>query len=76
MLLTCLQCETIFRINRFLLHLAGQPVQCMICDHIRTARLLTSGGRQDMPNLVPFPPKIRLPVMAVLTCVGLMTSLM
>ena len=75
MLLTCPQCETIFRVDRLRLHPAGQPVHCMICDHIRTARLLTSGDRQDMPNLVPYLPKIRLPVMAVLICAGLMTSL-
>jgi hypothetical protein len=30
---------------------------------------------QDMPNLVPYLPKIRLPVMAILICAGLMTSL-
>ena len=75
MLLTCPQCETIFRVDRLWLHPAGQPVHCMICDNIRTARLLTSDDRQDLPNLVLYLPKIRLPVMAVLICVGLMTSL-
>ena len=71
MLLTCRQCETIFRVDRLQLHLAGQPVHCMICDHIRTVRLLTSGERQDTPNLVPYLSKVRLPVMAVLICAGL-----
>jgi predicted Zn finger-like uncharacterized protein len=40
MLLTCPQCETIFRVDRLRLHPAGQPVHCMICDHIWTARLV------------------------------------
>jgi predicted Zn finger-like uncharacterized protein len=75
MLLTCPQCETIFRVDCLQLHLAGQPVHFMICDHIRTARLLTSGDRQDMPNLVLYLPKIRLSVMVVIICAGLMTSL-
>jgi hypothetical protein len=75
MLLSYPQCETIFRVKRLWLHLAGQPVHCMICDYIRTARLLTIGDRQDMPNLVPYLPKIRLPVLTVLICAGLMTSL-
>jgi predicted Zn finger-like uncharacterized protein len=75
MLLICPQCETIFRVDRLRLHPAGQPVHCMICDHIRIARLLTIGDRQDMPNIAPDLPKIRLPVMAVLIFVGLMTSL-
>ena len=63
MLLTCPQCETIFRVDRLRLHPAGQPVHCMICDHIWTARLVTSGDRQDVPDF------------AVLICAGLMTSL-
>ena len=63
MLLTCPQCKAIFRVDRLRLHLAGQLVHYMICNHIRTARLLTIGDRQDMPNLVPDLPKIRLPVM-------------
>ena len=61
--LTCPQCKTIFRVDRLRLDPAGEPVHCMIFDHIRTARLLTIGDRQDTPNLVPDLPKIRLPVM-------------
>ncbi|MGA0310348.1 MAG: zinc-ribbon domain-containing protein [Candidatus Puniceispirillaceae bacterium] len=38
MLLTCPQCETIFRVDRLRLHPAGQPVHCRICDHIWTVR--------------------------------------
>ena len=75
MLLTCPQCETIFRVDRLSLHPAGQPVHCMICDHIWTARLVTSGDRQDMPNFASYLHKFRLPVIAVLICAGLMTSL-
>jgi predicted Zn finger-like uncharacterized protein len=75
MLLTCPQCETIFRVDRLRLHPAGQPVHCMICDHIWTARLVTSGDRQDMPNFASYLHKFRLPVIAVLICAGLMTSL-
>ena len=75
MLLTCPQCETIFRVDRLRLHSAGQPVHCMICDHIWTARLVTSGDRQDMQNLASYLHKFRLPVIAVLICAGLMTSL-
>ena len=66
MLLTRLQCKMIFRVGSLRLHPAGQPVNRMICDHIRTVRLLTSGDRQDMPNLVSDLPKICLLVMAVL----------
>jgi len=47
----------------------------MICDHIWTARLVTSGDRQDMPNFTSYLYKFRLPVTAVLICAGLMTSL-
>ena len=47
----------------------------MICDHIWTARLLTSGDWQDMPNFASYLYKFRLPVIAVLICAGLMTSL-
>ena len=75
MLLTCPQCETIFRVERLRLHLAGQPVHCMICDHIRIARLLTIGDRQGMSNIAPDLSKFRLPVMVVLIFAGLMTSL-
>ena len=75
MLLTCPQCETIFRVDRLRLHPAGQPVHCMICDHIWTARLVTSGDRQDMPSFASYLHKFRLPVIAVLICAGLMTSL-
>ena len=74
-LLTCLQCETIFRVDRLRLHPAGRPVHCMICDHIWTARLVTSGDRQDMPNFASYLYKFRLPVIAVLICARLMTSL-
>ena len=75
MLLTCPQCETIFRVDRLRLHPARQPLHCMICDHIWTARLVTSGDRQDMPNFASYLHKFRLPVIAVLICAGLMTSL-
>ena len=75
MLLTCPQCETIFRVDRLRLHPARQPIHCMICDHIWTARLVTSGDRQDMPNFASYLHKFRLPVIAVLICAGLMTSL-
>ena len=74
MLLTCPQCETIFCVDRLRLHPAGQPVHCMICDH-QAARLVTSGDRQDMPNIASYLHKFRLPVIAVLICAGLMTSL-
>ena len=74
MLLTCPQCEMIFCVDRLRLYPAGQPAHCMICDHIRTAWILTSGDRQDTTNLVPYLPKIWLPVLAVLICAGLMTS--
>ena len=47
----------------------------MICDHIWTARLVISGDRQDMPNFASYLHKFRLPVIAVLICAGLMTSL-
>ena len=47
----------------------------MICDHIWTARLVTSGDRQDMPNFTSYLYKFRLPVIVVLICAGLMTSL-
>ena len=47
----------------------------MICDHIWTARLVTSGDRQDMPNFASYLHKFRLPVIAVLICAGSMTSL-
>ena len=73
--LTCPQCETIFRVDRLRLHPAGQPVHCMICDHIWTARLVTRGDRQDMPSFASYLHKFRLPVIAVLICAGLMTSL-
>ena len=75
MLLTCPQCETIFRVDRLQLHLAEQPVHCMICDHIRAARLLTRGDRQDMLNLFLYLSKIGLSVVAALICAGLTTSL-
>ena len=75
MLLTCPQCEMIFCVDRLRLYPAGQPAHCMICDHIRTAQLLTSGDRPDMSTLVLHLPKIRLPVMVVLICPGLMASL-
>ena len=75
MFLICPPCETIFRVDRLRLHPSGQPVQCMICDHIRIARLLTIGDRQDMSNIAPDLPKFRLPVMVVLIFTGLMTSL-
>ena len=75
MLLTCPQCETISSGDRLRLHPAGQPVHCMICDHIWTARLLTSGDRQDMPDFASYFNKFGLPVIAVLICAGLMTSL-
>ena len=55
MLLICPPCETIFRVERLRLHPSGQPVHCMICDHIRIARLLTIGDRQDIPILAPIP---------------------
>ena len=76
MLLISPQCETIFHEERRRLHPVGQPVHCMICDHIRTARPSTFGDPQDMPNFVPYLPKIRLPVMAVLICAELITSLL
>ena len=63
MLLTCPQCEAIFRVDSLRLHSTGQLVHYMICDHIRTAQLLTIGDRKDMPNLVLDRPKIRSPVM-------------
>ena len=69
MLLTCPQCETIFRVDRLRLNPAGQPV------HIWTARLLTSGHRQDMPNFASCLNKFRLPVIAVLICAGLIHHL-
>ena len=47
----------------------------MICDHIWTARLVTSGDRQDMPNFTSYLYNFRLPVIVVLICAGLMTSL-
>ena len=61
MLLICPQCETIFRVDRLRLHPSGQPVHYMIFDHIRIARLLTTGDRQDMSNIAPDLSKFRLP---------------
>ena len=75
MLLTCPQCETIFRVDRLRLHPAGQPVHCMICDYIWTARLVISGDRQDTSSFVSYFHKMRLPVIAVLICAGLIASL-
>jgi predicted Zn finger-like uncharacterized protein len=75
MLLTCPQCETIFCVDRLRLHRAGQPVHCFICDHIWTAHLVTSDDGQDMPNSAFYLHKFCLPVIAVLICAGLMTSL-
>ena len=75
MRLTCTQCETIVRVNRLRLHLAKQPIHCMICDHIWTAWLVTSDDRQDMPNFASYFHKIRLQVIVILICAGLMTSL-
>ena len=74
MLLVCPQCESIFRVNRLRVHPAGQPVHCLICDHIWTARLATSGDRQDMPNFASYLHKFRFLEIAVLICAGLMTS--
>ncbi len=51
MLLTCPQCETIFRVGRLRLHPAGYAKFCAYLH------------------------KFRLPVIAVLICAGLMTSL-
>ncbi len=56
------------------MHPAGQPVHCLICDHIWTARLATSGDRQDMPNFASYLHKFRFLEIAVLICAGLMTS--
>ncbi|MDB2498576.1 zinc-ribbon domain-containing protein [Alphaproteobacteria bacterium] len=75
MLLICPQCETIFCVDRLRLYPAGKPVHCMICGHIWSARLVTSGNRQDMSNFASYLHKFRLPVIAVLICAGLMTSL-
>ena len=75
MLLTCPQCETIFRVDRLRLHPAGQPVHCLICDHIWTAQLVISGDRQDAPSFVSYLHKMRLPVIVVLICAGLIASL-
>ena len=75
MLLTRPQCETIFCIDRLRIHPSGQPVHCMICDHILTAWLVTIGDRQDMPNFTSYLHKFRLLVIAVLICAGLMTTI-
>lgn len=75
MLLTCPQCETIFCVDRLRQHPAGQPVHCMICDYIWTARLVISGDRQDTSSFVSYFHKMRLPVIAVLICAGLIASL-
>ena len=74
MLLNYPQCKMIFRVDRLRLHLVGQPVHCIICDHIRAAQLMTIGEWQDMPNLVPYFPKIRLSVMVVLICAEFIQS--
>ena len=74
MLLTCPQCDTIFRVDQLRLHPAGQPVHCMICDHIWTARLVTSGDRRGAPTLGEQWHKMRLPVIGVLIFAALLAS--
>ena len=47
----------------------------MTCNHIWTARLVTSGDRYNIPTFASYLHKFRLLVIAILICVGLMTSL-
>ena len=67
MLLTCPQCETIFRVDRLRLHPAGQPVHCRICDHIWTVRLGANDDRHETLDLDDYWHKARLPVIGLLT---------
>ena len=67
MLLTCPQCETIFRVDRLRLHPTGQPVRCRICDHIWTVRLGANHNRHETLDLDDYWHKARLPVIGLLT---------